>query len=363
VSGKMNFGSRCLSLASLSLLFGCGGEAPTNPSHAVTITAPTIVEPANASTVTVGQVATMLVVGNSTSSASQPLTYSFEIATDPSFSTVIFSRAGVPQGDGGRTTVLVDPALEAGRTFVWRARATDGTTTGPSATPSQFTTAGAQTLEPPAVIAPENGTTLGVPSLEFRFAPAARTGDVSGVAYRVEVALDDALTTLVAVLTVAEQPGETAVPLAGQLDVGRHYFWRVQTISDSITSEWSPVYNVRAASFRWPTTGEEVVAFVSARYAAYLAPVGSLGERQANMAFLRDRMIEAGLCGGMDLGWNMKRGGPEISIDFLTHRVNGHVEGIDIGHDYDNHREPLKLTWSIGEFPYYRSYHAAPQCQ
>ena len=28
----------------------------------------------------------------------------------------------------------------------------------------------------------------------------------------------------------------------------------------------------------------------------------SLSQRQANMAFLRDRIIEAGRCGGLDLG-------------------------------------------------------------
>ena len=29
------------------------------------------------------------------------------------------------------------------------------------------------------------------------------------------------------------------------------------------------------------------------------------------MEFLRNRMIEAGICGGLDLGWNLKRGGPD----------------------------------------------------
>jgi hypothetical protein len=55
-----------------------------------------------------------------------------------------------------------------------------------------------------------------------------------------------------------------------------------------------------------------------------------------NMAFLRDRMIEAGKCGGLDLGWNLKRGGPDLSLDFLAERLNGEVLGIDIAFDYDN---------------------------
>jgi hypothetical protein len=74
------------------------------------------------------------------------------------------------------------------------------------------------------------------------------------------------------------------------------------------------------------------------------------------MAFLRDRMIEAGKCGGLDLGWNLKRGGPDISIDFLAQRINGEVIGIDIGFDYDNLEKTLELQWILGTFPFYLAY-------
>ena len=79
--------------------------------------------------------------------------------------------------------------------------------------------------------------------------------------------------------------------------------------------------------------GQAIVACISAKYPDKRAPVGSLGQRQANMEFLRDRIIEAGKCGGLDLGWNLKRGGPEISIDFLAWRRS----------DGDGHRPRLRL--------------------
>jgi hypothetical protein len=63
------------------------------------------------------------------------------------------------------------------------------------------------------------------------------------------------------------------------------------------------------------------------------------------MAFLRDRIIENGKCGGLNLGWNLKRGGPEVSIDFLAWRRSDGDMGIDIGFDYDNTSTPLKLYW------------------
>jgi hypothetical protein len=67
------------------------------------------------------------------------------------------------------------------------------------------------------------------------------------------------------------------------------------------------------------------------------------------MAFLRDRIIETGICGGLDLALNLKRGGPEVSVDYITCRKDGRWIGVDIGFDYDNTSVPLRLQW--GESP------------
>jgi hypothetical protein len=92
--------------------------------------------------------------------------------------------------------------------------------------------------------------------------------------------------------------------------------------------------------------GPAIIACISAKYADRRAPVGSLGERQTNMAFLRDRVIEAGKCSGLDYGWNLKRGGPELSIDVIAwKRPDGNM-GVDIGYDYDNISKTLQLVWS-----------------
>jgi hypothetical protein len=74
----------------------------------------------------------------------------------------------------------------------------------------------------------------------------------------------------------------------------------------------------------------------------------SLSQRQANMAFLRDRIIEAGRCGGLDLAWNLKRGVGPHSIDALAWRhANGFVDVVDIGAAYDDTSRPLELNWLI----------------
>ena len=68
-------------------------------------------------------------------------------------------------------------------------------------------------------------------------------------------------------------------------------------------------------------------------------------QRQENMKFLRDRVIEAGLCAGNQYGWNLKRGGPELSIDVIAwKRPDGNM-GVDIAFDYDNLGSTIVLTW------------------
>ena len=112
-------------------------------------------------------------------------------------------------------------------------------------------------------------------------------------------------------------------------------------------------------STTYPGNGPDLVAFIVARYPERLAAGVSREERIANMEFLRDRMIEAGKCGGMDLGWNLKRGGPEISVDFIVERRDGAEYGHDIGIAYDDTSRPLQLHWGDGPFPSYKEFPAA----
>ncbi len=79
------------------------------------------------------------------------------------------------------------------------------------------------------------------------------------------------------------------------------------------------------------------------------------------MQFLRDRIIETCKCKGMDVGLNLKRGGPSISTDFVVWRHDGLTEGVDIGAGYDNTSKPLDLIWhtygppNYGH-PYYKDF-------
>jgi len=151
------------------------------------------------------------------------------------------------------------------------------------------------------------------------------------------------------------------LPLVAALVSGCEYQKSPRLVEPSPLSE-TPAPTEPPPVTTYPSTGPEIVAYVSAKYPEKLAAGVSREERVANMQFLRDRVIEVGKCGGLDLGWNLKRGGPEISVDFIAERVNGDVHGRDIALDYDNTGSELRLQWIGGTHPYYREY-PNPECR
>jgi hypothetical protein len=128
------------------------------------------------------------------------------------------------------------------------------------------------------------------------------------------------------------------------------------------SADVSPVQQpAPAPSPVYPSTGPEIIAFVVDKYPEKLVGGISLADRMDNMRFLRDRIIESGLCGGLQLGWNLKRGGPDISNDFLAWRTDHGDVGVDIGFDYDNTSAPLRLQWMESGGSTYKEY-PAPDC-
>jgi hypothetical protein len=98
----------------------------------------------------------------------------------------------------------------------------------------------------------------------------------------------------------------------------------------------------------YPGTGAEVVQWVASRFPDRLAAGVSDAERVANMEFLRDQIIETGICGGLDLARNLKRGVGPHSIDAIAWRhEDGALDVVDIARAYDDTGRPLELHWII----------------
>lgn len=375
-------------------LAGCTkkSENPLSPSLAgpiagVSITAPKLLEPEHQQTLRAGT-AVALLFESATSNGERPIRQELQVALDPEFAQRVHTADNLPPGQGGRTAYTL-PVLQEGRAYFWRVRAVDGANTGPYSPPSLFSVALSVRIETPVPLAPVRREQItGVrPTLVAQNTAVTGTNNVT---YTFEVAADHAFTRLLAIWAAPRSGGDRTEVTGSELAPGTEYYWRVSATDGSYTAPYSIVQAFRTEAppapapvpqpgpvpspspapggggGPWPRNGAEVVAWAERNHPAQLAGGVSGDQRRHNMEFIRDRMIEAGLCGGMQLGWNMKRGGPEVSVDFLTELVNGRWNGIDIATDYDNAGARLRLKWQDtgpDNFIFYRQYPGALPCR
>ncbi|MBI2833566.1 MAG: hypothetical protein HYX76_03960 [Acidobacteria bacterium] len=347
-------------------------STPTSPSVAgpipgVAITAPLPLEPQAGNDIAVDNQPVTLVVQNSTTNGVRPLSYWFEIATDAGFTNKVFTRDGVAQGDGGRTSLKLPDPLEPGRTYYWRAQARDGANESAWASPNHFNVITPVTIQAPRPLYPVSNAQVGTTHPEFVVENAQRSGPVGSLYYRFEVSGNESYTAIMVIVTVAEQPNQTKFTLAYDPPYDAPIFWRVRAHDQAgFASPWSNTQQFRTPAKPplppppqpqpppgggppppggYPNNGPAIINYVASQYPDKLACCVSSSERVANMEFLRDRVIEAGICGGLKLAWNQKRGVGPRSIDALAQDVNGSIIVIDIGAAYDDTSQSLHLQW------------------
>jgi hypothetical protein len=137
----------CAALAATAVACGGGDKNPAPaPTPAANVTAPTIESPA-----TDAQLDTLrptLTVKNASSDQAGTRTYEFQVSDTSGFASVTSSaivgfasstsKAGVAEGSGGTTSVTLDTDLQPTTVFYWRARAIQGSSTGPWSTTGKF---------------------------------------------------------------------------------------------------------------------------------------------------------------------------------------------------------------------------------
>jgi hypothetical protein len=375
-------------------LAGCTkkSENPLSPSVAgpiagVSITAPKLLEPEHQQTLRAGTAVTLL-FESATSNGERPIRQELQVALDPEFAQRVHTADNVPIGQGGRSAYTL-PVLQEGRGYFWRVRAVDGANTGPYSPASLFSIALSVRIETPVPLAPVRREQIAGVRPTLVAQNTAVTG-TSNVTYTFEVAADQAFTHLIAIWAAPRSGGDRTEVTGSELAPGTEYYWRVSATDGSFTAPYSIVQAFRTEAppapaptpepgpvpspspspggggGPWPRNGAEVIAWTERNYPGQMAAGVSGEQRRHNMEFLRDRMIEAGICGGMQLGWNMKRGGPEVSVDFLTEFVNGRWHGIDIATDYDNTGQRLRLSWhdtGPDNYIFHRQYPGSLPCR
>jgi len=370
LTNNQRMGALCTTLC--VVLAGCEAqksETPLSPSVAgpiagVNITPPKLIEPAQGFKYKESAQPIKLTIENATSNGVRPVSYMFEVATDSNFTTKVYARSGVPQGDNNRTSVQID-RLDSSRSYYWRAKADDGANSSAFSS-SQFEILPKPVLNPPGPVSPVNGDRAASRRTTLTVNNSDRNVAVGAVSYEFQVATDQAFTKIVASGVSEEGPGQTTFTPNSDLAADTVHYWRSRAGDGETTSAWAATQTFRtpaAAPAPGPpgpgpgpggscasNNGPAIVNCIAAKYPQYLVAGVSLSQRQANMSFIRDRIIEAGKCGGLDLGQNLKRGGPELSIDFLAWRQAGGDMGVDIAFDYDNTSTPLRLQWSEAGF-------------
>lgn len=375
-----------LALAAVTACEQVKSENPLSPLIAgpiagVEITTPVLLEPAMNRQFKPDQQPVTLVFENPTSNSPRPYTFRVDVAADAGFTTPVFTRSGiVPGTTGGRTSVTLPEPLAAGRVYYWRTKAEDGANSSAHTSAQAF-----EILEPVIIGAPTPRTPIGNLRLTTRRPTLTVTNAVSSgphgpLTYIFEVALDTAFGSRVVFEQAAQGVDETSLTVPADLALNTTHYWRARVTNGEVTGNWSgsasfltplPVVVPVPGPGPGPQTpgncatrdGDALVQCIADKYPSYLAAGVSDSQRHSNMEFLRDRIIEAGICGGLDLAWNKKRGDGPHSIDALAWRTSGGDEVVDIGVGFDDTSTTLRLQWAIvAGPPGYDTYSPRPNC-
>jgi hypothetical protein len=216
---------------------------PTSPTVAgplpgVEITAPRPTIPTGGVRILVDQQPLTLTVENASTSGPRALTYSFEIATDAGFSSVVFMREGITPGEGSTTSLRLPDALATGRAYYWRARAQDGANTGPYSSAANFNVVTTIVLGQPTPVAPAPSALAASVRPKIVFGNVSRSGPVGPVSYLVEISNRDTFASKIA-LVATEQPNQTSVDVTQDLASNTYFFWRVRASDPTTIGPWA----------------------------------------------------------------------------------------------------------------------------
>lgn len=377
-----------LSLASLVVVTGCSDViqksanplSPTiaGPLDGVTFTAPVNVSPATNAQIKYTDQPVTFAFDSASSSSPRPFTMHLQVASDYPFAHVVFDRAGFEKPSSGtRISFRLPDRLPKG-VYYWRVRAEDGANNSDWSAPAAFEALDQIIIGIPTTVSPINNDRVTSRTPTLTAGNSVSSGPHRAIQYQFQGSTNASFTGVVADVTVGEGSGTTAYVVPSSLSYDTTYYWRVRASDGDVTSDWTPTAVFRTpvqpatppptggggtvASCTGATTGSAIVACIAGRYPERLVAGVSLATRQANMAFLRDRIIEMGRCQGKDWAWNLKRGGPEISLDFIAEKVNGVTIGHDIGFDYDNTSTTLSLYFGGGDGAVYGGYTNSYTC-
>jgi hypothetical protein len=258
----------CLSIVSAIALAAtaaaCTKSSPTRPTDAaasaqtaavtdaksgITLTTPQLVTPTDGQRFKFAEQPLTLTIKNAVGTGSSALTYSFQVATDSGFGSVVFSKDGVAEGTG-QTALKIDK-LAGNKDYFWRARASAGSQAGNFSSGRAFNVGPEVVLQTPVLANPsQNGTLNGAAALVVN--NVGRTGPAGQVFYHFQISDSSSFDTILFDSTVAEQGGSTtSVQMTAKLNSNTTYYARVQASdpSNAVTTSFSSVAGFKYVAF------------------------------------------------------------------------------------------------------------------
>ena len=221
------------------------GRVVTDALSGVSMTAPAPLTPTDGQAFKYAEQPLTLVVKNATTTGATP-TYTFQVAGDAAFGSLVFNQEGIAQGAGANTSVAL-PKLAGAKTYFWRARATSGTTVGLFSAARSFNVGPEVVLQAPVLASPGSGAAVSG-TISMVTNNVQRSGPVTAITYRFDLSNTAAFSPALASAVVPEQSGTTSWSPNVTLGAGT-YYWRVQAF-DNASVVSSPVSGVLAFSYQ-----------------------------------------------------------------------------------------------------------------
>jgi hypothetical protein len=247
----------CLRLVVLPLVVfaACVGSSksstPLSPAIAgpiagVGISEPTVMAPPVDARVDTNQQPVTLRVGNAATNGVRPLSYRFEIASDPNFTLPVYTKESVPHDPSGRTSFTLPGPLSPERKYYWRARAEDGANTGPYGATSAFHIFTPLVFGGPVLVSPIGNVDTGTLQPRLVLRNASHSGPVDDVYCLIQISTSNSISPVLAEWALVEGSGHTELDAPASLPAGR-YYWRARAFSGGVSGPFSGVGSFRTS--------------------------------------------------------------------------------------------------------------------
>ena len=213
------------------------------PIAGVSISPPTPVNPINGAEV-LNTAPVRLVFNNASTNGERPLFYVVELASDAAFTNKVFAQSKVTPGST-QTTIVVDAALTADRTYYWRAKADDGANESEFSSVAKFDIVVPIVIEAPVPISPVSGLVASSTRPVLVVNNAGVQGRAGRVEYWFEVALDQAFSKTIIQQGVERSGGAQTSAQMPELPGSTLLFWRVAGFNGTLTGPWSLTQSFR----------------------------------------------------------------------------------------------------------------------